>query len=426
MSALKQTAVINTNLGDVSDIAYVSQGYLYVPGDVANNVTNKGFAEPIAWPRITSFSKTAYAAGAQKVIEINFDSPIHGLVAGDKLEMTIRSPWKIDGKPYNQTFTVYAGAAVVSPATTIEQVVANQFYSVLNQAGYPFTVTQSTTTLVITSAFGTLGLNNEDFTIEMPWVAADAAPLTITGIADSGGTKCTITSNGHGKLNGDIVKITDVTWTVPPTAGDFDPNKGYVISEKATNTFKVVHVFTGATYDSGGTASEVAQGTTTEYVKPEGTKAIVNTFEPAYDITGGTYTTYKIEHEMPVRSDHGFFPHKEVHSQIFADTDEVAVGLILDAILAGKRLPVATISGITKADPGVCTTVRPHGLKVGDEITMNGCVVNPTDFNGKIFTVTVVGAVDTFEFGFDASGITSAETAGFVRLLNPEEDYLAK
>ena len=79
----------------------------------------------------------------------------------------------------------------------------------------------------------------------------------------------------------------------------------------------------------------------------------------------------------------------------------------------------ATISGITKASPGVVTTASSHGLATGDVIYIDG-VQGMTEVNAAYFTITVLSAT-TFSIGVNTSAYTTYTGGGTLSL--PSADF---
>ena len=99
------------------------------------------------------------------------------------------------------------------------------------------------------------------------------------------------------------------------------------------------------------------------------------------------------------------------------------------AVLGATILPVvATISSSTIADPAVFTTAAAHGLSVSDKVWIvnhNGTLTTDPAHEGA-YTVSVVGAADTFELQ-DSTGddvvCTAALSAGSVVLTDGTARY---
>ena len=83
--------------------------------------------------------------------------------------------------------------------------------------------------------------------------------------------------------------------------------------------------------------------------------------------------------------------------------------------LALQYGPTLQISGITKANPAVVTTVANHGYVVGDTVIMQGIALATTNnmqlLNGVQFTISAVTA-NTFTIKWDASGSNYTAIAG--------------
>jgi len=93
-------------------------------------------------------------------------------------------------------------------------------------------------------------------------------------------------------------------------------------------------------------------------------------------------------------------------------TVKVTDGLTTTAAILDSFGPAAlsaNITGITKATPGVVSSVG-HGLAVGDVVYFSG-LTEMTELNGTLQTVTAVGSADLFSIN-DTSGYGSAETTG--------------
>lgn len=75
-----------------------------------------------------------------------------------------------------------------------------------------------------------------------------------------------------------------------------------------------------------------------------------------------------------------------------------------------EELVVATITGITRANPGVVTTSAPHGFNTGKSIFISG-VVGMTQVNNTWFTVTSLSST-TFSIGVNTSSYTAWSSGG--------------
>jgi len=80
---------------------------------------------------------------------------------------------------------------------------------------------------------------------------------------------------------------------------------------------------------------------------------------------------------------------------------------------ASKAISSATISGITKANPGAVTTSAAHGLVTGDKIFIDG-VAGMTQVNGLFFSITLVDTTH-FTLGVNTSGYGAWASGGNTR-----------
>lgn len=74
MRRYDHVAVINTNLGSISDILGIDSGIFTVGGDTTVNATNEGWdSVSVEWDKVISKSKTAYAAGTYRKAKLDFN-----------------------------------------------------------------------------------------------------------------------------------------------------------------------------------------------------------------------------------------------------------------------------------------------------------------------------------------------------------------
>lgn len=76
-----------------------------------------------------------------------------------------------------------------------------------------------------------------------------------------------------------------------------------------------------------------------------------------------------------------------------------------------KSVAPATITAISKANPGVVTTDDVHGVVVGDLITHHN-IVGMTELNDRIQQVAAVGDTTHYSFGENTSGYTAWSSGG--------------
>lgn len=420
MATIKQTAVLNTCDGDIRDVVFVANGELYVPGDTTNNDTNKGFNDPIEWKNITSITKQSYAAGVWGKRIVNFNSLLNDWASSTRYELTVQSGQnKRKYLAYSPVFEVGDDQA---------NLMRDLFYGLMNQANDPYLVvtTSGDYLLLIEGQYGTDQISNEDFTVTLDWTL-DATELTVTGITTHADGMVITTDEEHELQEGDYVIVSDVTWTEPPTAGELSANPYEVLTVVDVNNFTISHAFAGATYGSGGTATESVTAVNTAYVEPYGTEEIVEAAAEGYSVESSQYETYTINYMIPIASHpHGHNQYKEVTSMLYIDnTLESLIGVI-DAIIEGVMLPKMVITGVSKADPAVVTTSASHGLAAGDKIIIMHATVNPTILNGNVFDVSEVSAYDEFSIDYDSTGWTDAETSAVAYVYNPQKYYLGK
>jgi hypothetical protein len=414
-----QVCVINASAADVRDVLFVDRGKLNVPGDIANNATNTGFAEEITWNLIDAIDVIDYSLGTYRTVVLNFDSPLHGWAKDTKYELTIRS--RMEGRPWSQKFTVISRDIV--NAETFPGIMTDYFYSILKGAESPLVVTKGTNKITIQGVFGVDQVSNEYFDIETPWVA-DATELVISGATIAADAEFTTVAN-HGLAVGDFVQFTTpIVWTVDPTAGVESPTHVYTVTSIAggVKKFKCGFDSQGGTYGSGGGATETVLNETVTHAVPRGTKAIVDIETGNHGVTDKTYKTIQITHGVPVQTP----PYGHVATKVFVSKVYVesvlygTLGLYAEALLAGEGLPEMVVLGITKADPAVAH-IDGHTLKAGDKIQVYDS--DAPEANGNVFIVDSVKDADEVNLDYDSSGWTSAATSGKARMWNPGSLY---
>jgi len=73
----------------------------------------------------------------------------------------------------------------------------------------------------------------------------------------------------------------------------------------------------------------------------------------------------------------------------------------------------ATITAISKANPGVFTTSAAHGLAVGDIVTVHA-IVGMTELNERVYAVSAVPTSTTLSLGVTTSSYTTYESGGTI------------
>ena len=185
------------------------------------------------------------------------------------------------------------------------------------------------------------------------------------------------------------------------------PDVGYVSGD--TEAFKNVNLFDTATSVRG------TQQSTTGAKVPQIGRAKSKGFElnngiassfifSSSSLTSAVYKHYLFDIEM--------FTHLNVTTApSFTDGEKITGGTsgaygYKQSITSTKS---ATISAVTKANPGVVTTTA-HTFKEGQQVTISS-VSGMTQLNGNIYTVRNPAA-DTFEL-YDLDGLTKIDTTGY-------------
>lgn len=136
----------------------------------------------------------------------------------------------------------------------------------------------------------------------------DGATSTITAFADAGGGKVTVTSTGHGLINGDIVSIVGTT----------NYNGLLEVSNKTDNTFEITDTW----------VSNDATGT---WIKGGGLRI---------DVAGSYYISYHISAAPSVKNDVFDFA---LHNGVSAGVAQIVPGTTQRAEYkdVGKMLPIS-------------------------------------------------------------------------------------
>lgn len=85
-------------------------------------------------------------------------------------------------------------------------------------------------------------------------------------------------------------------------------------------------------------------------------------------------------------------------------------GLLTSMVGTLSKRDTGSISGASKANPGVITTSAAHNLKDGMRVTISG-VGGMTELNGNTYTVTVL-TTTTFSLGTNTSSYTTYTSGG--------------
>lgn len=192
-----------------------------------------------------------------------------------------------------------------------------------------------------------------------------------------------VTAGTHGYENGDEVYITGV-------GGMTEVNgKYFLVANKTSTTFELtdqdgnnVDTSSFTTYTSGGSVSRV--------------------FE--------VETPYLEEHLFQLKfaqeADIMYIMHPSYEPRKLTRTGHSAWTLSLYTRTDDPFLDKQTISGITKANPGVVTATA-HTLSDGDEVIIEG-VVGMTEVNGKVYVVANAGTNDFELTDLDGNNVNTS------------------
>lgn len=206
-----------------------------------------------------------------------------------------------------------------------------------------------------------------------------------------------LTSNSHGLSNGDEVYLSNTSPMTELKA------RNYLVANVTTNTFTLTDLFgvaintTGfTTYTSGVTVDKIYEITT-----PYLTADIPNIrFAQSADIMYLVHPSYQVR--TLLRTDHNAWT--------------------LDAIYLGEPQTAKTITGITRANPGVVTVHETHAFSNGDPVLIES-IVGMTQLNDKYFTVANV-TTHTFTLkdidgnNIDTTNYTAWSSGGTVKKIN--------
>lgn len=209
----------------------------------------------------------------------------------------------------------------------------------------------------------------------------DAKTITDISVAAPG----IVTSNSHGFSDGDEVFIEGVVGTMDVINGRF-----FTVDQATTNTFVLLDIFddsvttTGLTYTSGGTARR-------EYC--------LSTVYSEDDIA---FLQIAQEADVSYLVD-GYHEPRKLSRLGLTNWTLSTYDRTNDPFLT------ASISGVTKANPGVVTTTAAHGLVAGEIVHLRD-VVGMTELNGNSYQVTPI--LDTTFSLQDLAG-DDVDTSGF-------------
>jgi len=205
---------------------------------------------------------------------------------------------------------------------------------------------------------------------------------TITAITKA--NPAVVTSSSHGYSNGDYVIISSV-------AGMNQVNgRTFKVANKTTNTFELQDVDANnidssdyQTYTSGGVANKI--------------------YEIATPYTTANIPTVKFAQSADIM----YLVHPSYAIRELTRTGHTSWTLSTPTLTTSAN---KTVSGVTKANPGVVTTSADHGYTEGDFVTFTN-IGGMTQLNGNVYKVGTVGSSTTFNL--QDSGGTNLNTSSY-------------
>ena len=205
---------------------------------------------------------------------------------------------------------------------------------------------------------------------------------TITAITKA--NPAVVTSSSHGYSNGDYVIISSV-------AGMNQVNgRTFKVANKTTNTFELQDVDANnidssdyQTYTSGGVANKI--------------------YEIATPYTTANIPTVKFAQSADLM----YLVHPSYAIRQLTRTAHTSWTLTAPTLTTSAD---KTVSGVTKANPGVVTTSTDHGYTEGDFVTFTN-IGGMTQLNGNVYKVGTVGSSTTFNL--QDSGGTNLNTSSY-------------
>ena len=205
---------------------------------------------------------------------------------------------------------------------------------------------------------------------------------TITAITKA--NPAVVTSSSHGYSNGDYVIISSV-------AGMNQVNgRTFKVANKTTNTFELQDVDANnidssdyQTYTSGGVANKI--------------------YEIATPYTTANIPTVKFAQSADIM----YLVHPSYAIRELTRTGHTSWTITTPTLTTSAD---KTVSGVTKANPGVVTTSTDHGYTEGDFVTFTN-IGGMTQLNGNVYKVGTVGSSTTFNL--QDSGGTNLNTGSY-------------
>lgn len=247
-------------------------------------------------------------------------------------------------------------------------------------------------------------------------------PNLISGITNA--TEAVVTSPTHGWENGQTLRMSGIGGMTEVN------NRDFIVSDKATNTFKIKSTITGdyvdssdfGTFSSNGQADAIYEIATPyqeadlpmlRYAQSADVITIVHPDYPPKELRRVAVNNWTL-------SDIDFIPDTANPSGIFTTSSDTPGGTIyryqVTAVQDGvESLPGAgntsnQIIAATKAAPCVITTASAHGYERGDPLYIAN-VSGMTELNEKRYTAGTV-TTDTLQlFGIDSTGFGTFTSA---------------
>ena len=206
---------------------------------------------------------------------------------------------------------------------------------------------------------------------------------TITAITKA--NPAVVTSSSHGYSNGDHVIISSVVGMVQVN------NRTFKVANKTTNTFELQDVDGNnidssdnyQTYSSAGVANKI--------------------YEIATPYTTANIPTVKFAQSADIM----YLVHPSYAIRQLTRTGHTSWTLTAPTLTTSAD---KTVSGVTKANPGVVTTSADHGYTEGDFVTFTN-IGGMTQLNGNVYKVGTVGSSTTFNL--QDSGGTNLNTGSY-------------
>jgi len=207
--------------------------------------------------------------------------------------------------------------------------------------------------------------------------------------------------------------ITELEFSPPPTVEDgFSPN--VTLTPSATTGYGVTFTASSATFLEGDVDRQIINLTTGETGTAVITSVTSSTVCKADILTPFTDTSAIAAGDWKLDL-------SPVCDLEFSSAQVGAITSVYAKYLEGSKGSPATITGISKANPGVVTTSAAHGFAPGDRVVVSN-VKGMTQVNGKVYTVgtttsTTFQLKDDNNNNLDTTNYTTYTSGGSVALL---------